>query len=75
MDMGVDEACRNEGAAMVVDAGCGVAGAQGVGGADIGNQAILDQNRAVGFMAGGGGAVVKGVARKGQHLPQNKIGH
>ena len=70
--MGVNKAGRNQRLAVVGEAGHWVSGPQSSSRPDRPDQAALDQH---GFGQAGGGDIFKRVAGKGQHLPQEQIGH
>ena len=75
MHMGVDEARRDEMAAVIGDLCGGMGGFQRICFADGADTACLDQHGAMGDMARGFWPHSKGIRGEGQDLSQNQIGH
>ena len=73
--MGIDEACGDEGAAVIMQARLRVTAAQVIGGTRGGDAAIFDEDGAVAFVMGGGFARLERIGGEAEHLPQKKIGH
>ena len=53
MHMGIDEACGDQAAAIVMDTGLRMGGAQSIGGASGEDAAMIYQNGAMGIVPGG----------------------